>query len=340
VKTKLNKKNVIVLAVAVLIVAFVLSSVVYLNSQRPNVGRLESVAVGMEPNPVNLLMYIAQNQNYFSNNGLNVTIKDYSSGAAATNGLLNGEVNVSIATELVLTRNILSNSSIQTFGSTNKFLQSYIIAKKDSGIANISDLRGKTIGVTLQTNSQFYVGRFLELNNLGLNDVNLTNVPPSQFEDALVNGTVDALVAWQPYIGGIQNRLGNDNVVMWDVQSGQPAYGCIISTNNWIADNPQQAKNFLAALAQAEDYALNNPSEAKTLLENWLNLSATYVQTIWHQYSFSLSLDQAQLLAMQDEAQWLINNNQTNATALPNFLNYIYLDGLEAVDPNAVTIVK
>jgi ABC-type nitrate/sulfonate/bicarbonate transport system substrate-binding protein len=334
-----QKRKFIILAVIILVIAIVLSSFVYL-SQKPTISNLEPISVGFEPNPVNLLMYIAQNQSYFTNNGLNVTVENYASGAAATNGLLNGEVDMAIAADFVLTRNILLNSSVQTFGSLNTFLQSYVIGLKDRGIQNISDLEGKILGVTFQSNSQFYIGRFLELNNINHSQVNLINVSPSQFTDALVNGTVDALVAWQPYIGEIQNRLGYDSVVIWDATSGQPAYDCIITTNIWMFNHQQQTREFLQALAQAEEFIVNNPARAKTMLENWLNLSAAYVQTIWPQYSFSLSLDQSQLLAMQDQAQWLISNNQTNATVVPNFLNHIYLDSLLAVKPNAVTIIR
>ena len=42
---------------------------------------------------------------------------------------------------------------------------------------------------------------------------------------------------------------------------------------------------------------------------------------------------------MQDESQWLIQNNLTTATAIPNFLNYVYVNGLESVNPDAVNIV-
>ena len=50
--------------------------------------------------------------------------------------------------------------------------------------------------------------------------------------------------------------------------------------------------------------------------------------SVWSNYQFSVSLDQSQISAMQDESQWLIQNNLTNATAVPNFLNYMYLMGL------------
>ena len=60
---------------------------------------------------------------------------------------------------------------------------------------------------------------------------------------------------------------------------------------------------------------------------------------VWSQNQFSLSLDQSLLLAMQDEAQWLISNHLTNATTVPNFINYVYQDGLKSVKPSAVNII-
>ncbi len=43
---------------------------------------------------------------------------------------------------------------------------------------------------------------------------------------------------------------------------------------------------------------------------------------------------------MDDEARWSIANNLTDKTVVPNYLDYIYLDGLEALKPEAVTIIR
>ncbi len=59
----------------------------------------------------------------------------------------------------------------------------------------------------------------------------------------------------------------------------------------------------------------------------------------WSENQFSLSLDQSLLLAMQDEAQWLISNHLTNATKVPDFINYVYEDGLKTEKPSAVNII-
>ncbi len=41
---------------------------------------------------------------------------------------------------------------------------------------------------------------------------------------------------------------------------------------------------------------------------------------------------------MEDEARWMIANNLTNATAVPDFRRYLYTDGLNAVKTGAVNI--
>jgi len=43
---------------------------------------------------------------------------------------------------------------------------------------------------------------------------------------------------------------------------------------------------------------------------------------------------------MEDEARWMIINNLTTEKQVPDFLDYIYMNGLEAVNPNAVDIIQ
>jgi NitT/TauT family transport system substrate-binding protein len=45
------------------------------------------------------------------------------------------------------------------------------------------------------------------------------------------------------------------------------------------------------------------------------------------------------LIAFEDQARWRIKNNLTDKKDVPNYLNFIYLDALEGVKPEAVTII-
>jgi hypothetical protein len=43
---------------------------------------------------------------------------------------------------------------------------------------------------------------------------------------------------------------------------------------------------------------------------------------------------------MDDEARWMIAQNMTNATGMPDFRNYIHTGGLDAVRPGSVNIIR
>jgi NitT/TauT family transport system substrate-binding protein len=45
------------------------------------------------------------------------------------------------------------------------------------------------------------------------------------------------------------------------------------------------------------------------------------------------------VVALEGEARWMINNNLTNETGVPNFLDYIYIDGLMSIKPDSVNII-
>ena len=334
-----KKRKLIILAVVILIIAIVLSSFVYLNSQKPYIGNVESVTVGMLPHENEGLIYIAVDQQYFLSNGLNVTIRNYVSGLAAVDGLLKGEVDIATAADFVLVGKAIESESVCTFATVSKFSSEYIVVRTDRDISNASDLAGKKIGVSLGTVAEFMLGRFLELNNVQLSQVSLVDVLPAETPNALANGTVDAVIAWQPHIDTIKSIIRPEKIMIWPAQSDQPINYEAISKRNWVETHPETITKFLNSLAQAENYLVGNPDKSKAIVKTALNYSDEYITTVWSEYRFSLSLEQSLLLAMEDEGQWLINNNLSNATSLPNFLNYIYLDALLAVKPNAVTII-
>lgn len=302
-------------------------------------GKVESITVGMEPNAVNALIYIAENRHFFTGNGLNVTVKDYASGSDAVDGLLNGEVDIATAAEFVIVRNAFAGKSIRTLGTINKFMHIFLIARRDHGIADIPDLKGKRIGLSLKTASEFYLGRFLELRGMSTGQATLVNLSPQESVDALVNGDIDAVIAWQPYVKAIEDRLGN-GIIRWPAQSQQAAFDSAVSTDTWTSGHPELARRFLNSLNQAYSFSLNHPADAMRIVQNKLNYEDQYIATLWQQYQLSLSLDQSLIAAMEDEARWMISSGLTGEKQIPDFLNYIYLDGMMAVKPEAVNIIR
>ena len=54
---------------------------------------------------------------------------------------------------------------------------------------------------------------------------------------------------------------------------------------------------------------------------------------------YFLSLDQAMLLALDDQTRWAMQQGLVKTTAVPNYLNFIRHKALSAVMPGAVKIV-
>lgn len=318
------KRIITVLIVIILIIVTVTALLIYMNPpSATHQNQLEPVIVGAEFSQVNTLLFIAQNLSYFSDNGLNVTIRPYISGAAALGAMVNGEVNIAASSEFTVVNKILADSNISIIGAIDRFQQINIAARKDRGIQNVTDLVNKSVGLTFGTSAEYFFGRFLELNGMNHSQVKTVNLQPNHMVEALTNGTVDAVVTWQPYLYQIHNQMAND-IVEWPAQSGQQGYSVLSAPTSWAEANNNTVTNFLNAITQAENYLQSNPIEGKNLIMSQLNYTQEYLESVWPDHKFTLSLDQSLVLIMEDEGRWLIANNLTNATNVPDFQNYIY----------------
>jgi NitT/TauT family transport system substrate-binding protein len=189
------RKIALIIVTAILVLAIVVSSFVYLNSQKPYGGKMESIDVAYSPFESVTLFWVAEQQGYFSQNGLNVTTHKYATGAGSLDGVLNGEADIVVgATEFPFAARALNQAKISTIASIAKSEFTYLVGRRDRGINDASDLKGKTIGTTFGTIAHFYLGRFLELNGLAFHDVTLVDLKtPAEWVDAVVNGSIDAV---------------------------------------------------------------------------------------------------------------------------------------------------
>jgi len=300
----------------------------------------ESITIGMEATPVNSLIYIADERGFFADSGIDVVIQDdFASGAAAVEGMLGGEVDVVTAAELVVVRMAFAGENIQTLATIDEFEHQYLIARHDRGIADLADLPGKTIGVPMKTAAQFSVDRFFVLNGVPSDELIFVDVQAPDAVDALESGAVDAVVAWQPNAAALKRQFG-EGASIWPIQNMQPTYCAVLTTNAWAAESPEAAERLMEALSKAEDYVIANEDAARTLIQGRLEYDDDYMDEIWPEHEFSLALDQALIIAMEDQARWLIDSGSTETTGLPNFTDYIDVAPLKATKPEAVTIIE
>jgi NitT/TauT family transport system substrate-binding protein len=334
----MNQK-ITLLIIGVVIVVLGVAFVAWLCAPGGYSGLVESMTLGCTPSEASGLLYIAEDQGFFTANGVKIIQKNYSTGTEAIEALLKGEVEIAGMGEVPFISKVFEKRKVSIYANVDRLQYVYLIGRKDRGIKGAADLRGKKIGLPRRTIAEFYLGRFLELNGLSLKDVTLVNTVPSASLDAITSGSLDCIVIWNPFARQIIKQMA-DNATVLRVQSNQPAYAVAVARNDWLAAHEEVIKRSLKAIAQAELYVISHPSEAKAIVQKRMNYDAVFIETVWSENQFSLSLDQSLIAAMEDEARWMIANNLTTEKQVPDFGDYIYESCLKAVKPEAVNIIR
>jgi NitT/TauT family transport system substrate-binding protein len=66
----------------------------------------------------------------------------------------------------------------------------------------------------------------------------------------------------------------------------------------------------------------------------------TSLTDIWNDFQFNISLNQSLLINLEDQARWAIKAGLTDCRVLPNFFEAINIEGLNAVKPDAVRVIR
>jgi NitT/TauT family transport system substrate-binding protein len=302
-------------------------------------GPVEKLTLGTLSSEISALVWVAESQGYFAQNGLEVTIDQYEAGTYAVNDLLAGINDIACAADYVFTVNSFVKNNIRVLAQIATADIHEIVVKKDHGIEKPSDLKGKKIGLTKRTTAEFFLGRFLLFNNLKLSDIETIDLTPSQLFESLLNNEIDAASLFEPNVYNLKQRLGT-NAISWPSQLGRDFYWLLITREDVLKARPAAIERFLRSIVQAEEFANQNPAKAMQIVAQRLKYEDAYIQYSWPKSTFMVSIDQGLLLSMEDQARWLISNKLTDKTQIPNYLNFIHQDALETVNPKSVTVIQ
>ena len=326
--------------IGIIVVAVIIGGYFWLSQEKPieeekYTGDLEKITLAAYAGEAGALVYVALDQGYFEKNGLNVTIKDYGSGKAACNALIAGKADISTSAGFVFVSNSFDNPDLRILGTVATVEVKELVARKDKEITTTDDLIGKRIGVTKKSGGEFSLGRFLTFNGISLQDVELVDLKPSEIVEAVVNGDVGAGFTWDPNVYNMKQALG-DNAISWPGYSD--FYFLVLTKKYWIENNPARAQRFMKSLLETEEYIKTNSKSSKEFVKKRFDYESDYIDYSWPKQAYAVILEQAMLIAFEDQARWRIKNNLTTAAEVPNYLNYIYLDALEEL--KLVTIIR
>lgn len=300
----------------------------------------QKITLALTKYPGSGLIYLALEKGYFAQEGLDVNLQTYSSGRDALAATQDGRADLGTVADLPVIYANMKGQKISIVATIFNARQSYgVIARRDRGIQRFGDLKEKKIGVTLRTDGHYVFSTMLARHQISLNQVQIEDLPPEKMMEALLSGEVDAVSTWEPWLKDFSQALDKNGIEFRSIGNFVLNYN-LAGRSDWISNNPNQVQSLLKALLKAKNFVEENPQEAFTLIAKVMNIKRSVFDTVGPNYKYVVHLDQNLLIMMEEQARWAIENNFTDQTNIPNFLNSIDRRALTTVQPDAVKIVR
>ncbi len=214
-------------------------------------------------NPDHAPLFVAQQQGYFKEAGLDVELIGPADPSDPPKLVAAGKADIAITYEPQFIEQVEQKLPLIRIATLINKPLSCVGVLEDSSIKTIRDLKNKRVGYSSESevaNASLKV--MLEKNGLKLNDVELINVH-YDLTQALLSKKIDAVTGIMRTFEVIQLQLANHPArIFLPEKNGVPTYNELILVVNKNKINDNRFPKFVAALQKGVDYLLKHPEES------------------------------------------------------------------------------
>lgn len=273
--------------VAAVAAAFMITSLIASCSSSPEPAPAEtldpanpvSITVGTLPAGDYAPLYIAQQEGFFEEEGLDVTIEIIAGGAVGVTQLVSGELDFTSATWANILAAVSEGLELQVVRegtNANKEGINGVIVAENSGFETIEDLRGETLSVnTLQSATEVQLRDCLATGGLEPGDYELVEVPFPEVGAAVSQGRIAGGLVPEPFIT-IGKSQGLKSLFFPSTCNERQQASPLITWNTstrFAAENPAVVAAFVRAMDKATELAIDDENIVKEILPTFTTLT-------------------------------------------------------------------
>lgn len=284
-------------------------------------------------------IYVALAKDYWRQEGLDVTVKEFAAGRFCLEAVLSGAAHLGTVADIPLSLAGINKQKFyiiatMTWGDGDV----KIIARKDRGISSPLDLKGKKVAILFGTSSEFYLKQFLQKYSVNSKELKIINMRLEDMPTALLRGDVDAVTLWEPFGYYVKKELGDKAVIFIERGIYNVPHN-IVATQEFVTKNQKTINAILRALLRTEEFIKENHAEAVQIIAKATDLDPEVMEEIWGNYRFGPTLDKILIEQLNAVAQWAIESGTAPREAeIPDYRNFIYLDALKELKPRNVNL--
>jgi NitT/TauT family transport system substrate-binding protein len=257
--------------------------------------QLPTVRVGSLPIDEDATAIYAYELGYFKDAGINVEFEPgINNASTALAALANGTIQVTAAAMAgIVTAHsrgipikIIAPATLNTEGD----LTDVIAVRKDSPIKSGADLNGKTIGIIgLKSMQQVAAMAWVDKHGGDSSTLKFIELPLPLLCPQVVAGRVDASLPIEPFVTACKSDIH----ILGNVLSGiapRLVSLAFVSSDSWLAANPDVANRFVSALHRAATWANTHHAESAAILIRYAKLDPA-IATTMARATYTTSID-------------------------------------------------
>lgn len=235
------------------------------------------------PNPDHAPIFVAQEQGFFKQQGLDVHIVGPADPSDPSKLVAAGKADIALTYQPQLMLAVAQGLPLVRFATLVNSPLTCLVVNQNGPIVSIRDLKGKTIASSDAGVAHVILDTMLKYNGLSLKDVNVISVH-YDLTQALLSHKVDAVTGMMRNFELIQMQLaGAPGRAFYPEKNGVPAYDELVFVTNKNEANDPRLKKFVLALIEATAYLKKHPelcwqafAKVHPELDNELNKKAWF----------------------------------------------------------------
>jgi putative hydroxymethylpyrimidine transport system substrate-binding protein len=229
-------------------------------------GEAEKLTLDLDfyPNPDHAGIYMAQEEGFFTEAGLEVAIDSPSDPAAPLKDVAAGRADLAITYEPeVMLAHEQGLDVVAVAALVNQPLTS-LIWLKESGVKGVADLKGKTVSYAGISYQEAFLKTILARAQVPASSVKTANVGFGLLP-SLISGSAQAMLGGYSNVEGIDLReRGKEPVITPVDQLGVPTYDelVFVARRSTLEESGQKIRLFISALRRGTEAAVKSPKAA------------------------------------------------------------------------------
>jgi taurine transport system substrate-binding protein len=244
-----------------------------------------------------------------------VNIVSFSSGKDVNTALASGSIDISELGTSPATLGISTGLGYSVIGIGDIIGSAEsLVATKDSGISDVSDLVGKKVATPFASTAHYSLLSALKLAGISETDVDLLDMEADDIYAAWQRGDIDAAYIWYPTLDNLINDggtviTGSDKLA----EEGYVTGDLIVARDEFAEENPELVSEFLEAVLKGDDVILNDADTAADDVSVALGIESADAASQLTQYTYLTGEEQ-----LSDE--WLGGELAQNLKDTADFL--------------------